>query len=65
MDRVRYAEAMRKQARETWGQATRAEADGKHELANELARRAQEAEMRAMSSWPVNLSYSVKNRQRA
>ncbi len=64
MDRIRYAEAMREQARETWGQATQAEIQGDHARARRLIQQAQDAEMRAMSCWPVNLSYSGKSRTR-
>ncbi len=65
MDRIRYAEAMRERAREAWSQATRAEAAGDLELAHELVRQAQEAEMQAMSAWPVNLSHLDRTKPRA
>ena len=56
MDRREYAESLREHAKLTWELAEKARLEGNGELADELNQLAAETEMRAMSTWPVNLS---------
>lgn len=56
MDRREYAESLREHAKLTWELADKARSEGNAELADELNQLAAETEMRAMSTWPVNLA---------
>lgn len=56
MDRREYAESLREHAKLTWELAEKARNEGNVDLADELHEMAAHTEMRAMSTWPVNLS---------
>ena len=55
MDRRYYAEVLRAHAKLTWSLSRKARDEGNIELADELNHLAEDTEMRAMSTWPVQL----------